>query len=174
MVLVDLVSQWQPSPRVRRDGRPRGPRWGLALWLGLGLGLGAAACLPRKDHECATVQARVLEEVRVVDGFHDHLQDAKSIIHHTRRLREVSAGLRSLDIQDAGLRLAVERYHTSIDQLAEAWSQVAEARQREHTDAGSDAGSAADRLVRLGALMSARAIVVNGARTGISEACGAR
>ncbi|WP_164011077.1 hypothetical protein [Pyxidicoccus trucidator] len=120
------------------------------------------------------MQSRVLAEVRVVDGFHDHFQDAESIVSHTRRLREVSAELRALDIQDASLRLAVARYHTSIDELAEAWAQVAEARRRELTDAGIDAGSPADRLEGLTTVMSTRATVVNGARKAISEACGAR
>ncbi|MFP2908211.1 hypothetical protein ACLESD_24795 [Pyxidicoccus sp. 3LFB2] len=159
-MLGDFVNPWQWARRGA---------WGVALGLGLG-----AACVPPRDNECAAVQSRVLAEVRVVDGFHDHFHDAESITRHTRRLREVSAGLRTLDIRDAGLRLAVQRYHTSIDQLAEAWAQVAEARRGELSDAGADAGGPADRLEGLSTLMSARATVVNGARSAISEACGAR
>ncbi|WP_163993800.1 hypothetical protein [Pyxidicoccus caerfyrddinensis] len=131
------------------------------------------ACRPRKQDECAIVQARVLEEVRVVDGFHDHLNDAESIVLHSRRLREVSAGLRALDIHDAGLRAAVQRYHTSIDRLAEAWAQAAEQQARGLPDAGTDAGISDFKLVTLIELMSVHSAAVNGARSGITNACGA-
>jgi hypothetical protein len=120
------------------------------------------------------VQARVLEEVRVVDGFHDHLHDSESIVLHSRRLREVSAGLRALDIQDAGLRAAVQRYHTSIDRLADAWTQAAELHAQGLADAGADAGLPGVGLVTLSELMSVHSAAVNGARSAITNACGAR
>lgn len=120
------------------------------------------------------VQSRVLEEVRVVDGFHDHVHDAASIVLHTRRLREVSAGLRALDIRDVDLRSAVARYHTSIDRLADAWAQAADRHVREFPDAGADSGLPGAGLVALGEQMSVHAAAVNGARSAISMACGAR
>ncbi|MBZ4421575.1 hypothetical protein [Myxococcus sp. RHSTA-1-4] len=135
--------------------------WGLALALGLG-----PACTPRKDNECAEVQARVLGEIRVVDGFHDHLHDGEAITRHARRLRAVSAELRALDIRDARLKDAVEDYCTSIDHLANAWAQLA--------DAGVDVSVPASAPVSLHEVLAAHTAVMNGARTAISDACGTR
>jgi hypothetical protein len=134
----------------------------------------ALACGPRKEDECALVQSRVLEEVRVVDGFHDHVHDAESIVLHARRLREVSAGLRALDIRNADLRSAVARYHTSIDRLADAWTHAADLHLREFPDAGADAGLQSAGVVGLGEQVSVHAAAVNGARSAISNACGSR
>ncbi|MCY1017957.1 hypothetical protein [Pyxidicoccus sp. MSG2] len=133
----------------------------------------ALACKPRRQDECATVQAHVMEEVRVVDGLHDHFSDAESIVLHSRRLREVSAGLRALEIQDAGLRAAVQRYHLSIDRLAEAWAQAAEQNGQGPPDAGTDAGLPGVGLVMFSELTSVHSAAVNGARTAITNACGA-
>lgn len=170
MVTSDSARQWQSSPDVSCSGRGR--PW--AAWVGL-LCLGAVlACRPRKQDECARVQARVLQEVRVVDGFHDHVHDVESVLIHSRRLREVSAGLRALEIQDAELRDAVVRYHTSIDRLADAWAQVAELHLQALADAGADGGIPGDGLVMLTEVTSTYAAAVNGARSAISSTCGAR
>ena len=173
-VPFDSARQWQSSP-LARHGRAglRAPwrpgTWGWLLWLGMAL-----ACSPRRQDECATVQARVLEEVRVVDGFHDHVHDAESIVLHSRRLREVSAGLRALDLQDADLRAAVQRYHLSIDRLAEAWAQAAAPNAQGLPDAGADAGLPGAGVVALSGMLSVHAAAVNGARSSITTACGAR
>ncbi|QSQ21230.1 hypothetical protein JY651_39535 [Pyxidicoccus parkwayensis] len=141
--------------------------------MGLGLGL-VLACRPRKQDECARVQAHVLEETRVMDGFHDHVHDAQFVVQHARRLREVSAGLRALDIQDADLRDAVVRYHTSLDRLAEAWIQAAEQHAERLADGGADAGPGNDGTVTLTVLMSTHAAALNGARSAVSDVCGDR
>ncbi len=166
-MLVDFINQWQASSRESRHGRgpARSGTWGLVLWLGL-----ASACNHRKEDECAAVQSRVLEEVRIVDGFHDHVHDVKAIGRQARRLSELSAELKDLSIRDAQLRLAVERYHTSIAHLAEVWAQVVGMRQEGLEDGGLFAGTSKEGLVKLSTMMSD----VNDARSVISEVCGAR
>lgn len=169
-MLVDLVNQWQSALPVARPGLLRGPgrlgAWGVALWLGMG-----AACMPRKDNECATVQARVLEEIRVADGFHDHFHDAAAITQHAHRLRHVSSKLRALDVRDATLRHALERYLASLDRLADAYARVADSQARGLVDGGGDAGDPVDEWVSLGVVLSTHAAAVNGARSAISNAC---
>jgi hypothetical protein len=142
-------------------------QWQLALVLWLGL---AAACTPSRADECASVQARVLEEVRIVDGFHDHIHDTQAMTLQTQRLRELVAELRGLGIRDTSLRLAVERYHTSVDHLAAVWAEAATVRQRSSADAGTEEVFPSAQLVKLGSMMSA----VNDSRGAISEVCGAR
>ncbi|MFP2930172.1 hypothetical protein ACLESO_34245 [Pyxidicoccus sp. 3LG] len=117
------------------------------------------------------MQSHVLEEIRVVDGFHD-LRGAESIARHSRRLRSVSAELRALDIQDASLRLAVDRYLAGIDDLANAYSRVADSQMR--ADGGLDGGVEVDGRVPLGALLAPYATEVNNARSAISTACDTR
>ncbi|NMO20214.1 hypothetical protein HPC49_53335 [Pyxidicoccus fallax] len=141
--------------------------WALGVVLG-------TACAPRRDKECAEVQARVLEEIRVVDGFHDHVHDGEAIARHAHRLRAVSAELRTLHIRDASLRKAVEDYGTSIDHLANAWAQLAEARGPALVDAGARPGVPASLQAPLQEVLAAQATVMNGARSAISDACGAR
>lgn len=136
--------------------------WALAL---------SAGCKPRKVEECAAVQARVLEELRMADSMHEGLRDAEAITLHVQRLRAFCAGLRALEVQDAALRAAVERYLASLDRLAEAFAGIA----RPHPgDAGPDAGDLERRLITLGAVLSTHGAAVNGARSAISHACSAR
>ena len=134
----------------------------------------APGCSARKESECAWVQSRVLEEIRVVDGFHDHLHDGEAVARHAQRLRAVSAELRAMRIHDGPLRLAVEQYGVSIDRLAGAWVQFADSRRAAHADAGWDASAPMGMPVPLQELLSAHAAVMNGARSRISETCGAR
>lgn len=146
----------------------------------------AFGCRPRKVDECATVQARVLEELRVADSLHDGLQDEAAIARNTQRLQALSAELRALEIQDTGLRQAVERYRASIDSLAGAFARLAPPPHAAAGDAGfgpgtadagaalPDAGGAEGGPAALGALLSTHAAAVNGARSAISRACGTR
>lgn len=176
-VRADLAQQWLTSTAVPWRGlaRPGASRWlgGLVLGLGLGLGL-EPACAPHKDSECAKVQARVLEEIRVVDGFHDHLHDREAITRHAHRLRAVSADLRALNIRDANLRQAVEDYRTSIEHLSSAWAQLADAGEPWLGGVAPDASVLASAPGSLHEVLAAHAAVMNGARSAISETCGAR
>ncbi len=174
-VQAHLVTQWLSSSSAPRRGDAclRASRclgvWGLALWLGM-----ASACTPRKENECAKVQSRVLEEIRVVDSFHDHFHDPEAIARHARRLRGITAELRALDLRDARLRVAVEGYGTSIDRLAGAWDELAASQGAGGADAGPAASFPALMPVPLQELLSAHAAVMNGARSAISNACGTR
>ncbi len=140
--------------------------WAVAALLGL-----ACGCRPRPVDECATVQARVLEELRLADGAHDGLGNAEDVTQHARRLRAFSAGLRALELQDAGLRSAVERYLASLDSLAAAYEGIA--LPPAPGDGGVDGGDGERGLVTLGAVLSTHAAAVNGARSAISRACAA-
>jgi hypothetical protein len=173
-VRADLVLQRLTSSPVRRRGlaRPGASRWLGGLVLGLGLGL-EPACAPHKDSECAKVQARVLEELRVVDGFHDHLHDREAMARHAHLLRAVSADLRALNIRDASLRRAVEDYHASIEHLATAWARLADAGVP-GPGVGTDASVLVSAPGSLHEVLAAHAAVMNSARSAISEACGAR
>jgi hypothetical protein len=127
----------------------------------------AAGCQPRKGDECATVQARVLEELRMADSVHDSLRDPEAIARHVQRLRAFCAGLRALEVRDAALRVAVERYLASLDSLAEAYAGIS-------PPSPADGGDTEQGLVTLGAVLSTHAAAVNGARSAISSACAAR
>ncbi|MCP3136844.1 hypothetical protein [Pyxidicoccus xibeiensis] len=155
-------------PQSLASMRPRS--WRHLAVCGLGLAL---ACTPRKAHECAAVQMHVMEEVRVMDGFHDLPHDAEALVRHTRRLRTVGAELRALELQDASLRGAVERYLESIDNLASACSRVADSRGAA-ADAGSGSKVLVDGQVTLGVMLSTHASSVNHARSAISDVCGTR
>jgi hypothetical protein len=141
--------------------------WAVAALLGL-----ACGCRPRQVDECATVQARMLEELRLTDGAHDGLGDAESVARHAQRLRAFSAGLRALELRDADLRAAVERYHASIDGLAEAYAGIA--LPQAPGDGGVDGGDGERGLVTLGAVLSTHGAALNGARSAISRACAGR
>lgn len=172
---LPLFTQWLSSRSAPGPGGARrlGSRclraWGLALWLGLMPG-----CAPRKETECARVQSQVLEEMRVVDSFHDHVHDGEAIARHAQRLRSVSADLRAIRIHDDRLRLAVEHYGASIDQLAGAWVQFADSRRAALTDGGTEAGVPVGVPTRLQELLTAHAAVMNGTRSAISDICEAR
>ncbi len=139
----------------------------VAALLGLAFGCGS-----RKVDECAAVQARMLEELRLTDGVHDSLRDSESVAHHARRLRAFSAGLRTLKLQDEGLRVAVERYLVSIEGLAEAYAGIT--LPPASGDGGADGGDVERGLVTLGAVLSTHATAVNGARSAIARACTGR
>jgi len=88
------------------------------------------------------------------------------------RLRAFSAGLRALELRDADLRAAVERYHASIDGLAEAYAGIA--LPQAPGDGGVDGGDGERGLVTLGAVLSTHGAALNGARSAISRACAGR
>lgn len=148
--------------------------WGLVAWLG-----GAGACLPRKAGACATVQALVLEELRVTDGFREEPHDGDGLARSARKLSELSARLRAMPIRDAELRRAVYRYGTDLEVLARSYARVAEERARPDTDApastrgdgGTWAADLDDGRVRPGIPSSTHEGAVNEARSAISHLC---
>lgn len=94
--------------------------------------IGLGACRPQKAEVCPSVQALVLEELRMTDAFRDKLRDARSMNQAATRLSVLSVKLKSLDIQDLELRRAVLHYGTDLGVLAEAY--VRAAKTQEHPE----------------------------------------
>ncbi|WP_044278285.1 hypothetical protein [Myxococcus stipitatus] len=115
-----------PRPPLVRQQR-RVLAWGLAAWL-----VGLAACRSHKAEVCPSVQALVMEELRMTDAFRDKIRDPHSMNRAAARLTVLSAKLRSLAIRDAELQRAVLLYGTHLGVLAEAY--VRAARTQEHPE----------------------------------------
>ncbi|NTX05699.1 hypothetical protein [Myxococcus sp. CA040A] len=136
--------------------------WGLAAGL-----VGLSACQTRKKETCASVQALVLEELRVTDGFRDRQHDSHSLALNASQLEELSSRVKSLEVRDAELREAVRRYGADLDVLARAYAHHARARARPALEpAESDDGH-----VGPGLSLATHEGVVNEARSAVSRLC---
>ncbi|MFY2558974.1 hypothetical protein ACN469_15195 [Corallococcus terminator] len=148
------------SPGAAKSGR-RALAWGLCC-----LSL-AAACQHRREESCASVQALVLEELRVTDGFRDSQHDAHSLALNASQLEELSSRLKALQVGDAALREAVRRYGADLDVLAQSYAGIARVRARpEREVAATDDGQ-----VGPGVSLATHEDAVNAARSAISRLC---
>ncbi|WP_205522720.1 hypothetical protein [Myxococcus eversor] len=125
------------------------------------------ACPHRREESCASVQALVMEELRVTDGFRDSQHDAHSLALNASQLEELSSRLKALRVSDAALREAVRRYGADLDLLARSHAHIARVRARPEQDvAAMDDGQ-----VGPGVTLATYEDSVNEARSAISRLC---
>jgi predicted RNase H-like nuclease (RuvC/YqgF family) len=80
------------------------------------------ACGTLRADLCATVYARTLEEERTTEEVPRHLSDPQACALRAERLRRLVGELRALEIRDATLRQAVERYLNEVEELAKGYA----------------------------------------------------
>lgn len=127
------------------------------------------SCSTVRSDLCATIHARVLEEMRITEETPRHARDPLACERHAKRLSEFAQELRSLEIRDAGLRKAVDTYRTELERLAETYALLAAAhRQHSHAHMDENVHPVPESLRRQ---LMEHAASLNGPRTSLKSSC---
>jgi hypothetical protein len=125
-------------------------------------------CGTLRSELCATVHARMLEELRITEETPRHILDAKACEKHGQRLQELSEELGSLEIRDPALRKVVKGYRAELERLSAEYARLAAAYR---TLLDADPGETQKVRELLGPVLVDRVASVNGPRAALRSAC---